>query len=138
MPTETAESVVVKSPLTISLAILLLIPGWSYATAQQEGSDESAPRPAPQATDTRSGDVPIPPKVQAPPDQDVPTVSIRTQDNGDRVEEYRQNGRLYMVKVTPERAPPYYLLDTNGDGRLDAKDGEGRVAPVYWTIYEWD
>lgn len=127
-----------KSPLTISLAILLLMPGWSYATAQQEEPDESAPKSGPQTTGARSGDVPIPPKVQPPPEQSVPTVSIRTQENGDRVEEYRQNGRLYMVKVTPRNAPPYYLLDTNGDGRLDAKDGEGRVAPVYWTIYEWD
>lgn len=127
-----------KSPLTISLAILLLMPGWGYATAQQEVPDQSVAKSDPMATGARSGDVPIPPKVQPPPEQDTPAVSIRTQDNGDRVEEYRQNGRLYMVKVTPDRAPPYYLLDTNGDGRLDSKDGEGRVAPVYWTIYEWD
>lgn len=114
---------------------LLACSGMALAQSGQPAESESAEAAT---TQTERNDVPIPPKVQPPPDQDVPTVSIRTQDNGDRVEEYRQNGRLYMVKVTPERAPPYYLLDTNGDGRLDSKDGEGRVAPVYWTIYEWD
>ena len=43
-----------------------------------------------------------------------------------------------MVKVKPRNAPAYSLLDTNGDGRLDKKDAEGPVAPVYWTLYEWN
>jgi hypothetical protein len=37
-----------------------------------------------------------------------------------RVEEYRMNGVLYMVKVTPTVGPPYYLIDTTGDGNLNA------------------
>ncbi|WP_240183470.1 DUF2782 domain-containing protein [Arenimonas caeni] len=86
-------------------------------------------------------DVPIPEKVQAPVD-DPPAVSIRTEANGDRVEEYRQNGVLYMVKVTPERGPSYYLIDTDGNGRLN-RDGiadgvADTVSPVYWSLYEWD
>lgn len=36
-----------------------------------------------------------------------------------RVEEYRNNGRLYMVKVTPANGPAYYLFDSDGDGRID-------------------
>lgn len=81
----------------------------------------------------------LPEKVQAPPDGATPDVTIRTDPGtGDRIEEYRENGRLVMVKVTPERGPPYMLLDTNGDGTLDRTDGEGPVRPVYWTIYEWD
>ena len=43
-----------------------------------------------------------------------------------------------MIKITPERGPSYYLIDSNGDGRLDGKDGDGVVAPVYWKIYEWN
>ncbi len=121
---------------TQTLVLALLVCSGS-ALAQPEPRTETESSDSTAATEERN-DVPIPPKLQPPSEQGAPTVSIRSQDNGDRVEEYRQNGRLYMVKVTPERAPPYYLLDTNGDGRLDAKDGEGRVAPVYWTIYEWD
>lgn len=124
-----------KPSLILVLAGLLFAPAGSHAAVQNEGRDES-PREA--SEDTAREDVPIPPKLQPPEDDSIPQVSIRTQDNGDRVEEYRQNGRLTMVKVIPERGAPYFLLDTNGDGRLDTKDGEGNVAPVYWTIYEWD
>jgi hypothetical protein len=85
-------------------------------------------------------DVPIPPKVQAevPAEDEVPEVAIRVERNGDRVEEYRQNGVLYMVKVTPERGPPYYLMDTDGNGRLNPDMGDPRIQPVHWVIYEWD
>lgn len=96
-------------------------------------------------------DVPIPPKVEAAapveaepeasaatPAGDPPTVSIRTEPNGDRVEEYRQNGQLYMVKVTPERGPAYYLMDTDNNGRLNRDERDPRVSPVHWTVYEWD
>jgi hypothetical protein len=84
-------------------------------------------------------DVPIPEKVQPPPESDEPpTVSIRTGENGDVIEEYRINGQLYMVKVTPQRGKPYYLYDTDGNGKLNRDEGGPRVSPVYWTIYEWD
>jgi len=84
-------------------------------------------------------EAPLPEKlVVPPPPESAPTVTIREIDNGDTVEEYRINGRLSMVKVRPLRGAPYMLLDTNGDGRLDRRDTEGPVAPVYWTLYEWD
>lgn len=91
----------------------------------------------------RTEDVPIPEKVQAdePADDragDPPEVTIRVEPSGDRVEEYRQNGILYMVKVTPERGPPYYLMDTDGNGRMNRDDRDPRISPVHWTIYEWD
>ena len=84
------------------------------------------------------GDPPLPPKVLGP-DEPAPSVTIRTDgDTGDVIEEYRQGGTIYMVRVRPQRGPEYTLLDTNGDGRLDRADSEGPVRPVYWTIYEWE
>lgn len=84
-------------------------------------------------------DVPIPEKVQpAPSPEDAPTVRIRVESNGDRVEEYSIRGQLTMVKITPERGPAYYLYDTDGNGRLNRDDAGPSVSPVYWTIYEWD
>ena len=81
----------------------------------------------------------IPEKIPAPEaDDNGPTVNIHTGDNGDVVEEYRQAGQLTMVKVTPLHGPSYYLIDSDGDGFLDGKDGDGVVAPVYWKIYEWN
>lgn len=87
----------------------------------------------------RPADEPLPEKIlEPPPPEAAPTVSIRTDGNGDVVEEYRQNGRVYLVKVRPLKGRPYSLLDTNGDGRLDETDFEGTVRPVFWTLYEWN
>jgi starvation-inducible outer membrane lipoprotein len=64
-------------------------------------------------------------------------VAVRTEKNGDVIEEYRVGGTLKMVKVVPARGPTYYLIDENGDGRLDSSKGEGPVSPVYWKLYGW-
>jgi len=92
-----------------------------------------------QGTPAPREEPPLPPKVQAPPSEDdAPTVNIRRDaESGDVVEEYRQDGRLYMVKVTPRSGPSYELHDTDGDGKLNRGDFEG-VRPVYWTLYEWN
>ena len=56
-----------------------------------------------------------------------------------RVLEFRQNGRLYMVKVTPTSGPPYYIVDTNGDGSLDSvENGFERVQVPHWLIHSWE
>jgi hypothetical protein len=84
-------------------------------------------------------DVPIPEKVQAEAaEEEPPTVSIRVEENGDRVEEYAQGGHVFMVKVTPRRGPPYYLTDPDGNGRFNTDDRDPRISPVHWSIYEWD
>ncbi len=61
--------------------------------------------------------------------------SVRTADNGDVISEYRVQGQLRMVRVQPVRGPEYYLIDSNGDGRLDRSKGE--VSPVYYKLYSW-
>ena len=87
-----------------------------------------------------SVDVPIPRKIQGPPSEEItPTVTIRSSENGDRIEEYREGGRITMVRITPTHGRPYYLYDDDGNGRLDRSDADrNTVSPVYWTIYEWD
>lgn len=80
---------------------------------------------------------PLPPKVQD--EQLEPTVTIR-EEEGEQIEEYRYNGQVYMVKVTPRVGPPYYMIDTDGDGNLETSPSKGLdpVKPVYWKIKEWD
>ena len=109
------------------LTCLLLL-----AAFAQGASAQTSPQPREEP--------PLPPKVQAPPGvDDAPVVNIRRDENsGDVIEEYRQSGRLYLVKVTPQRGPSYQLQDTNGDGKLDTHDFEGNVRPVYWTLFEWN
>lgn len=64
-------------------------------------------------------------------------VAVRTEKNGDVIEEYRVAGNLRMVKVTPPRGAPYYLYDSDGDGRLDKSKDNVDVSPVYWKLYGW-
>ena len=65
------------------------------------------------------------------------TVTTRSGENGDVIEEYRVAGQLKVVKITPLRGAPYYLMDRDGDGHLDSSKGEGPVSPVYWKLFGW-
>jgi hypothetical protein len=85
-------------------------------------------------------EAPIPQKIPAKAEpKDTVSVRIRTNDNGDVVEEYLQGGTVSMVKVTPKNGIAYYIMDNNGDGRLDRADAEaaGGIVPVSWVIATW-
>jgi Protein of unknown function (DUF2782) len=55
------------------------------------------------------------------------------------VEEYRANGRMFMVKVTPKVGLPYYLLDRDGDGRMESRMSKisEEFAVPQWVIFSW-
>ncbi|MBL6986409.1 MAG: DUF2782 domain-containing protein [Methylobacter sp.] len=57
----------------------------------------------------------------------------------DTIQEYRRGGRLYMIKVVPAIGPPYYFLDTNGDGKMDVRRSDlDRDSEVnMWKLLEW-
>ena len=86
---------------------------------------------------------PVPEPPPPPPgmrdfDADEPRVRIAPQE-GDRVEEVREGGRVVMLKVTPPGGTPYYLIDNTGSGnwmRRDSLDDGVRV-PM-WTIKTFD
>ena len=59
-------------------------------------------------------------------------------EGSDTVREYREKGKLRMIRIVPQNGPPHTYYDGNGDGRLDKDPLEGPVAPVYFTIYEWN
>jgi hypothetical protein len=51
------------------------------------------------------------------------------------IEEYRANGRLYMIKITPKHGAPYYLVDDLGDGRFARHEGlDSGVRVPRWII----
>ncbi|EIC28674.1 MULTISPECIES: DUF2782 domain-containing protein [Methylomicrobium] len=56
------------------------------------------------------------------------------------IQEYRQGGRLYMIKVIPDIGPPYYFIDSDGDGQMDVQGNDGdRGSQInMWKILEWD
>jgi hypothetical protein len=103
------------------LTLTLLIP--MLATAQP--ALDPLPEPAP------------PPSIGIDEEME-PEVSIIKRDDA-VVEEYRMNGQLYMIKVTPVVGPSYYLIDTTGDGDLNARRSELDPAFVVpsWMIFRW-
>jgi hypothetical protein len=67
-----------------------------------------------------------------------PQVTI-IQKADERVEEYRMNGKLYMVKVTPSHGVPYYLMDENGMGVMTRHDDlDTGVRVPKWVIFSFD
>ena len=77
------------------LAVTVLTLAWSCPSVLMAQDDLEKPPPIP-PEDT--ADVPIPPKIQG--EQIEPTVTIREEEER-LIEEYRLNGQVYMVKITP-------------------------------------
>ncbi len=67
-----------------------------------------------------------------------PEIVITPRDNS-QVKEYRVNGRLYMIEITPAKGPRYFLVDSDGDGTLEHRQS-GPLLGVEiprWTLLEW-
>lgn len=78
-----------------------------------------------------------PPAFDAQESPDEPEVTI-TKETEQTVEEYRANGKLYMIKVTPKHGVSYYLVDSKGDGkfvRQESLDSGFRVPR--WVIFKF-
>lgn len=77
-------------------------------------------------------EAPPPPVVRDGADE--PTVRIAPQE-GDKIEEIRDGGRVIMIKVTPPGGVPYYLVDTLGTGNPAARESlDSGIRPPMWTI----
>ncbi|NOT20357.1 MAG: DUF2782 domain-containing protein [Sideroxydans sp.] len=68
---------------------------------------------------------------------DEPQVTI-TKQPVQKVEEFRANGKLYMIKVTPKHGVPYYLVDDKGDGKFARQEGlDSGVRVPRWVIFKF-
>lgn len=104
------------------MTALVVLSALSFGAAAQAPLPKLEPLPEPP---------PPPPGVV---DDNGPQVTIIKRGE-DKVEEFRMNGKLYMLKVTPPHGVPYYLVDDRGDGswiRQDSRDSGLRV-PM-WVI----
>jgi len=104
------------------LAYLLLI----AAAAHAQNAPPPVLEPLPEAA-------PPPPNLS---DDAAAESEVTIQQQGeDTYEEYRVNGQLYMIKVTPKSGVPYYLVDTAGTGNFARQDGLGAdTRPPMWVI----
>ncbi len=79
----------------------------------------------------------VPPLPGASSNDSEPQITIRKKGTS-KVEEYRMHGRLYMIKVTPFKGHPYYLVDTRGDGHFSRQISlDPGVKPPMWVIHQW-
>ncbi|WP_407314079.1 DUF2782 domain-containing protein [Pseudomonas sp. nanlin1] len=65
-----------------------------------------------------------------------PDVTIR-QEGDKTIQEYRQNGFLYAIKVTPKHGVPYFLVRADGtDANFIRSDQPDMLIPQ-WEIFKW-
>lgn len=111
-----------RTSLFISLNLLLVSP----AMAQDQSAPAAAPEPPELPEQVVSGEAMSP---------DI-TIIRRGEET---IEEYRINGALYMVKITPDGGPPYYIVDSDGDGDLETRRTDlekGAIVPQ-WLLHSW-
>jgi len=66
-----------------------------------------------------------------------PQVTITTRGE-DKVEEFRINGKLYAVKVTPPHGASYFLMDDLGDGIMSRRDSlDSGLRVPQWVIHSF-
>ena len=107
---------------------LVLGAGLAHAEDAKRGDLEDVPEPPRLPQQVESGEAM----------ELEPQVTIIHKEDA-TIEEYRINGHLYKAKVTPVAGPSYYLVDRDGDGRL-----ESRVNDIYedipvpqWVLLTW-
>lgn len=106
----------------VLLALLLAV---SFPVFAQSGPPPGS-TPLPEA--------PPPPAGVDSPDEPQVTITKRGED---KVEEYRINGKLYMLKVTPPHGVPYYLTDDNGDDTWTRQPTDFGVRTPKWVVHSW-
>ncbi len=78
-----------------------------------------------------------PPPLAANDAVDEPQVTI-TKQTEQTVEEYRADGKLYMIKITPKVGKPYYLVDDRGDGKFSRQESlDSGLRPPRWIIHSF-
>jgi len=67
-----------------------------------------------------------------------PDVQI-LQNKSANIEEFRSNGKVYMIKVKPKKGPAYYLVDADGDGDFDTRrnDLQPKLLIPSWVLFTW-
>lgn len=114
-----------------ALSLLFLLP----AGALQ--AQEFAPAPPPPAMKSPEATATPPAAAQEEEAAPEPQVTIIKRKE-EIIEEYRLNGQLYMIKITPNKGYPYYLIDTDGDGSFETRRNELDNPPVtQWKILRW-
>lgn len=126
-----------KHSLSTPRLSMLLTVGLLTAAPLQAQQDV-APPPEQNMAKPAPADTPPPAMPREEQEGIEPQVTIiRKEDR--TIEEYRINGQLYMIKVTPSKGYPYYLVDADGDGNLETRRNEldPHMLVPSWVIFRW-
>lgn len=77
-----------------------------------------------------------PPAISNEENPDEPQITI-VKKKGETIEEYRINGQLYMMKVTPEHGVPYYLHKEDQDGSWINDGPTPPMSIPKWTLFRF-
>lgn len=79
--------------------------------------------------------IPLPRQPGETQAQTAPDIRVR-QEGDNKVQEYRQGGRLTMVVITPKNGVPQTYM-VNADGKLRGENGAPPVQPVMYKVLEF-
>ncbi len=77
-----------------------------------------------------------PPRVQEGEALDEPDITIRKKGT-ETIEEFRMNGELYMMKVTPDHGVPYYLHKGDQGGEWVNIGPNPPLAIPKWILFRF-
>lgn len=119
-------------PATLAIALAVL------AALALDAAAQSTARARPPGTRPLEEVPPPPAMVERDPALEA-QITVRTNEAGDRVEEYRVRGKLYMQKVKPRVGPAYVLMDHKGDGTFTRQDNtlDSGVRVPQWVLLEF-
>jgi uncharacterized protein DUF2782 len=119
----TSSAVVLSMPLLFS-------PVW----AQQRAPVPPPPQISPSATPEEEAVAPLPALEEGGVEPEVTIIQRRDAT----IEEYRVNGRLYRIKVTPRWGFPYYLVPTREEGVFETRlDDLAPLSTPRWLLFSW-
>ena len=123
----------------VALPALAQSPGDRTLPSQAPAETRKAPSAKPESKRALQ---PIPEPPPPPPGLEPdpalePQVTIQRRGT-ETIEEFRVNGRLYMIRITPANGRPYYLVDTIGRGDFTRHDSyDTGTRPPMWVIHQW-
>jgi hypothetical protein len=122
---------------------MMLFTGALQAVAQENNhSDHGNPQRAEVPAPPAMSDTPEPPHAYDDEEdiegrKQVQADVTITREKDRTIEEYRINGQLYMVKITPTKGKPYYLLYKNGEHNSPMRRELDDIQTPYWKLFEW-
>lgn len=133
-PHVSASRLRIRSPHPLAWVIVLL---GSLCVAPCVSAQEATTSTAPDGLVPAPEPPEIPESVQSGEALEPEIIIIQREQ--ETVQEYRINGQLYKVKITPSSGAAYYLIDTDGDGELETRSNDivSDSSIPQWVLFSW-